>query len=151
MPLQQLDVRGIHQPRGLRQLLSKLQCIALGICKTREVATLERLPIFRGYTNSLRRSEMMLQSIVALVEHRHAYVDELVQFAIQAAACRRVESQECRKSFGLVRHDFVHVARLPAQTMFVDLLHFRARVLRFDVGDSWHCFLPYTQPLAISS
>ena len=66
---------------------------SLGV-KLLAIAVLQRLPISLGQPHSLRRSQMMLQAIVALVDGRDANVNHLVDAAIERTAHGSIKSEK---------------------------------------------------------
>ena len=101
------------------------------------VSGFQSFPVFRG-EDSLRRSEMVLGSIMAAVEQADAQVDGLVQLAIERFAYARVEGGEVLQRFRTMGHRFVYVAGLAAQDLLINLFDFGRGVLRFDAADSCH-------------
>jgi hypothetical protein len=78
---QGIDIRVVNVLKFARQFLRKLQgCLFVGF-ETAIVAVLQRLPVILGQPYSLRRSDVMLQSIMTAIDHRDANVDQFVQFA----------------------------------------------------------------------
>lgn len=78
--------------RVFRELLDVAQGGLFFRGEAGDVAFLEGLPVVGGESGSLRRSEMVLGSIVALVEKRHAQVDEFGELAVERTSDARVES-----------------------------------------------------------
>lgn len=94
MRLQGGDVGIAHAVDFARELFRELQCCLLFWTEAAVIAVLQRLPILLCQPDSLRRSEMMLQSIAAGVDHGDAYVHHLVQAAVQRSPNASIESQE---------------------------------------------------------
>jgi hypothetical protein len=120
------------------QLLGVDERRFLRIGELGEIAVLQRAPVFGGESGSLRRSEMVLRSIVAAVENGDPDVDHLVEARRQGFADAGVESDERGKRRRHVRHGLVYVSRVAAQAVFVDLLNFGGSLLRFDERNASH-------------
>jgi hypothetical protein len=112
MFFQRGEVGVIHVMRRLGQFFHIAQGDLFLLSETSAVAFLQRLPVLGRQAGSLRRSEMVLGSIVALVKERNAQIDHLVQLAIERAADAGVEGQEVLQHIGTVRQRLLHVAGL---------------------------------------
>ncbi len=76
--LQRRDLFVLDLPRSARQFFRKLQR-GFGLRpKLSALGFFQRLPVFFRQPGPLRRSEVVLQSIVAAVHHGHPYVHHLV-------------------------------------------------------------------------
>src|SRR5215472_16026187 len=125
-------VRIHHIFRCSREFLCILQRCLMLLPKARVGALAERSPIVPCKSGSLRRSEMMLQSIVASIQPRHAYINLLVQLALERSAHTRIERQEMPQHLGPVRNCLLYIAGFSFQCFLVNLLYFSTGVLRCD-------------------
>jgi hypothetical protein len=123
--------------RAFREFLRVLERGLLLFAEAAVVAGFKGFPIFRG-EDSLRRSEMVLGSIVAVIQERDAQVGSLVELAVESAPHASVEAEKIFQRFRAVRHGFLHIAGLAVQNFVVDFFHFGWSVLGFNVADSCH-------------
>jgi hypothetical protein len=123
--------------RSFREFLRVLECGLFLFAEAAVVAGFKSFPIFRG-EYSLRRSEMVLGSIVAVIQKRDAQVGSLVEPAVESASHAGVEADKIFQRFRAVRHRFLRIARLAVQSFVVDFFHFGWSVLGFNVADSCH-------------
>jgi hypothetical protein len=122
--------------RLFRQLLDVAQGGLFLRSEAGDIAFLESLPVVGGESGSLRRSEMVLRSIVALIEKRHAQIDELVEFAVERASHAGVEGEKVLEQLGTVSQSFLKVSRLAFKGFFVDVFHFTGGLGGFDQSDA---------------
>src|SRR6267378_675728 len=85
---------------------------------------------------------MVLQAVMALVDHRSPDVDEFVELAVERAADTGVETEKVLQHVGTVRERFLHVARLALQFLVVDFFDFGRSLVGLDECDACHKYLP---------
>jgi len=78
--------------RRTRQFVDVVEGCPLFLRVARIASRLERGPIFWGETDSPRRGEMVLSSIVAPVDQRNANIDQFVELTFEGAAHAGVEA-----------------------------------------------------------
>jgi len=135
------EVNIAHTVRGAGELFSVGQCRLFFFSEARIVALLECGPIVRRQAHTLRRSQMMLQAVMALVDQRHANVNQLIEFAVKRASHAGVEAQKILEHLGAVRQRLLDISRLAAEFLFVDLFDFGRGSFVFDQCDTGHEFL----------
>jgi len=106
------DVAVINIVRSAREFFGKGQCGFFFFGKRRRRWIFECLPIVGCKAGSLRRSEVVLQSIVALVDHGNADVDQLVQPALHVAANAGIEDEKILEDLRAVGQGFLYATRL---------------------------------------
>src|SRR5215469_18660785 len=122
--LQRGYVRIHHIFRSSREFLCILQRCLMLLPKTRVSTLTERSPIVPSEPGSLRRSEVMLQSVVASIQPRHAYIDLFTQLAFERSAHARIERQEIPQHLRPVRNCLLYIAGFSFQGFLVNLLYF---------------------------
>src|SRR5579864_1146014 len=124
MFLQSLDI-GVSDGLGrARELLSKRECRFFLVAEPRSGWVLQVFPIFGSQAGSLRRSDVVLHSIIAAVNHRSADVNEFVKALVEPTAHGRIETDEALENFGAQRKSLVYVDG--AADFAIDLFDFRA-------------------------
>ncbi len=114
------DVAVINMVRRAREFFGEGQRGFFFLRKGSRRWIFECLPIVRCKAGSLRRSEMVLQSIVALVDHGDAEVDQLVQPALHVAADAGIEGQKVLKYIRAVSQDFVDAVGLAFESFLIN-------------------------------
>ncbi|HTD23627.1 MAG TPA: lysozyme inhibitor LprI family protein [Terriglobales bacterium] len=132
------DVAVIDIVRRARKFFGKDQCGFFFFGKRRRRWIFEGFPIVGCKAGSLRRSEVVLQSIVALVDHGNADVDQLVQPALHVAANAGIEGEKVLKYVRAVGQGFLYATRLAFQNSVVNFFYFRWCLVGFDVADAGH-------------
>src|SRR5207237_1753602 len=97
-------------PRGAGQLVGINERCLFFDGKSRYGSAVQSLPVVGAQAYSLRRSEMMLQSIVTLVNRRDPDVDHLVELAIQRSSHAGVKRHKSFQSIQAMRHGLVDIA-----------------------------------------
>ena len=131
------DVRIADLVWTFREFLRVLKRSFFLFAEAAVVAGLQGFPIFRS-KYSLRRSEMVLGSIMAVVQQGDPQVGSLIQLAVERTAHAGVEAGKTLQGFRTVRHCFVHVSGFPVQDFLVYFFYFRRGVPGFNVAYSWH-------------
>ncbi len=85
------DIGVAYAGRSARQLLGEGQRGLFFGAERSGDGILQVLPVVGGQAGSLRRSEVVLQSILAPVQQGDAYIDHLVEPALQRAAHARIK------------------------------------------------------------
>src|SRR5258708_32595658 len=106
--------------RGLGHLLDVTQGNLFFLAETGEAAILQGLPVVGSETGSLRRSEMMLGAVAALVEERDAQVNQFVEFAVERATDAGIKRQEGLKHVRTVGQRLLDIARLAFENLLVN-------------------------------
>src|SRR5258708_20418506 len=105
------------------------------------VPCVRRCRVWRRKTGALRRSDVVLRAVAASVDERNAEINQFVQLAVEGASHAGVEAKKVLKHLGTMSQGLMHIARLAAKHLFVNLLHFRIRRLPADQSNAFHPLL----------